>query len=424
MSQILKFEITDYELQDISDSQFMRLRTKIVSSGMNKHKLPIKLDTIKRASASLFGKPLLFKYNEQTEDFEGHMPTEISCGVYIDKNSFSFVQDEQNPEKQWLVADCVIWKHYYPEVVKVFEKREEVAISMEIEVLEYVRDENGFNEIAEFVFRGVTLLGQIFNPAIPNANAMVLSFSEMQEEAMKEFNIQTDVNLESSDAIKEAGQEESSICGELDTQTVVESDKEGEGMKPIKTEFEAEVAKDVAGEEEMAVKEDIECAKENIECVDVVESAKNVECVDMPESETEDGEKEEESESEVTVVCEETVAKSEFEKMEQDFTAKIEAMETELTTLREFKATVEKQEYEAKVDFAIDAVRADLTSEQVDEWREKSKEFSSVDAFTNSLKAFAYDVRVAKNPTEKEEFSRMEVITETITKTQSKSIWA
>jgi len=82
-----------------------------------------------------------------------------------------------------------------------------------------------------------------------------------------------------------------------------------------------------------------------------------------------------------------------FSTLEKDF----EALKEENTKLLEFKANVEEQERQSKIEFAINSVADDLTQEQIDEWREKAKEFSNPDDFSNAIKAFAYSVAKSKN---------------------------
>ena len=64
-----------------------------------------------------------------------------------------------------------------------FEKHDgEKPISMEIQIVESQQKDDK-TEILSFVFLGVTLIGD--SPAIPNAKATVLKFSEMVEEVKK-----------------------------------------------------------------------------------------------------------------------------------------------------------------------------------------------------------------------------------------------
>ena len=185
MDNKLSFTISKYSLQEINDNQLAKLRLWIVSDGNNRHNMPISLDTIKQAAFSLVGKPVLYKYSARQQDFLEHEPDEIPCGVFLEDCNIQFVPDEENKEKTWLVADAIIWKYYCPEIIEVFQRDQEKSISMEIQILDSKRTEDNMEEITSFVFLGVTLLGSMYSPAIPNAKAKVLKFSELVEATKK-----------------------------------------------------------------------------------------------------------------------------------------------------------------------------------------------------------------------------------------------
>lgn len=181
MDNVLSFKVNKYNIQDISDNQLAKIEMWVVKSGDNKHNLPISEDAIKKAANTLVGKPILYKYNKYTKDFMGHEIDEIPCGVVLSKDDIRFEYDENG--ELWLVATAYIWKYYCPEVMEVFEKHDgEKPISMEIQLVE-TKENGDKTEILSFVFLGVTLIGD--SPAIPNAKATVLKFSEMVEEVKK-----------------------------------------------------------------------------------------------------------------------------------------------------------------------------------------------------------------------------------------------
>lgn len=181
MDNVLSFAVNKYNIQDISDNQLAKIEMWVAKSGDNKHNLPITEDAIRQSADTLVGKPILYKYNKYTKDFMGHEVDEIPCGVVLSKDDIRFEYDEN--EELWLVATAYIWKYYCPEVMEVFEKHDgEKPISMEIQLVE-TKENDDKTEILSFVFLGVTLIGD--SPAIPNAKATVLKFSEMVEEVKK-----------------------------------------------------------------------------------------------------------------------------------------------------------------------------------------------------------------------------------------------
>ena len=181
MNNVVRFTINKYNIQDISDNQLAKIEMWVAKNGDNKHNLPITEDAIRQSADTLVGKPILYKYNKYTKDFMGHEIDEIPCGVVLSKDDIRFEYDEN--KELWLVCTAYIWKYYCPEVLEVFKKHDgEKPISMEIQIVDsQQKDEK--TEILSFVFLGVTLIGD--SPAIPNAKATVLKFSEMVEEVKK-----------------------------------------------------------------------------------------------------------------------------------------------------------------------------------------------------------------------------------------------
>lgn len=100
-----------------------------------------------------------------------------------------------------------------------------------------------------------------------------------------------------------------------------------------------------------------------------------------------------------------TVSLEEFEALK----VKYFALETELSeskkaydtlllkcnSLEEYKNNKESENMKNAIEIALNSVSHILSSEQIDEWREKSQKCSitNVDEFTNELKAFAFDVQ-------------------------------
>lgn len=522
MEKVLSFAIDKYNIQDINDSQLTKVEMWVAKSGDNLHNMPITEEALRQAADTLVGKPILYKYNPHTKDFMGHEIDEIPCGTVLSRDDIRFEYDENND--LWLVCTAYIWKYYCPEVVEVFRRHDgEKPVSMEIKTLD-TRENGDKTEILSFVFLGVTLIGD--SPAIPNARAKVLKFSEVVEEVKKMLfavskeemgtgdPIRIDLSKEAADMttpwgsidkiklrddilraknyktlvnkcylVVEEGWEDApstklkypvcrikdhtlvlcktgcevalsflekntdasyyksakaklrkyyNILG-LDTKNF--ADKEGEDMTFNKDEFAQSFG--VSAEEiENILK--AACAKDDktkysfrdyddkyvyaydseankfvaipysIEDGDVkldFDAIKNVKLT----YEVVDGDIEKDTLLELIdelFAKKELEFKQEIEKLNQiiaDYEEKIrelEALKEENAKLLEFKQNVEEQERQAKIEFAINAVADDLTQEQIDEWREKAKEFSNPDDFANAIKAFAYSVAKSKKENE------------------------
>jgi hypothetical protein len=176
----LTFSIERAELiEQVSNSQLSKVRMWIAREGENSHGLPISKKAISLSKLSLVGKPILCKYNKYTDSFEGHEVDETPVGCFIKESE---IYEEEIDGQTWIIADGYIWSKYFPEVMRVFEKDENNSskISMEIEIIEAGDNEYGSDGINLFSYMGVTLIG--VEPAIKEAQATVLRFSEMVKE--------------------------------------------------------------------------------------------------------------------------------------------------------------------------------------------------------------------------------------------------
>jgi len=194
----LKFSVDDFSIEENETSHFAILDMKIVSSGMNAHRLPITEDAIKNASPSLYGKPVLTHYIEEEDALGGHDPEEIPIGVFLNNETDITKEDGTT----WLSAKAYVWKKYFPHVLEVFRKNDgKTNISMEIEVLNSNFENDGYEWIKEFSFLGVTAIG--VTPAITGSGGTVLQFSDLMNKATKEFSSRyASMNFEIPSAVK------------------------------------------------------------------------------------------------------------------------------------------------------------------------------------------------------------------------------
>ncbi len=170
----LNFSIDKYDLQEISDTEIMKIRMWIVSEGDNRHGKPISWEAIVAARPTLIGKPVVALYDKYIKDFMGHEVLEVPIGVVLSDDDISFDTDEDG--KRWLVADGYLWYRYAKNATDVMSRDKIKNLSMEILVTE-----SGENDsIESFVFTGITLISS--TPAIPNARAEVIKFSEVTDE--------------------------------------------------------------------------------------------------------------------------------------------------------------------------------------------------------------------------------------------------
>jgi hypothetical protein len=473
LGEKLNFEIDKLELvEEVSNSSLAKIRMFIVSEGNNHHNMPISWDCIELSKTSLIGKPVLCKYNEKTQQFEGHEFDEIPVGVFL---KLEEIYEEKYLEKRWLVADAYIWKNYFPHIMDVFKKQDgESNVSMEISVLESAENELGQTEIKLFAFQGVTLIGK--SPAVENAHAQVLKFSEMVKETEKILQSNFQQNHSSNENLN-------SDNAEVDvTLTIHNESKEDEMMLFNKEEFAKNLnltaneiyekleyicgsIKYKEGEYEYSRYYMRDYSSEYVYAYDRIdnkvlaipysvldgefvvdfEQIKSARLAYVLEEEGEADFKDALMELLLKLVAEkemtfnsekETLEKqfnevkdkfSELENEKLELNGKLENfsnLENEIEALKQFKANVEETEKKNKIEFAIQTVIDDLNQEQVNEWKNKVNEFESVDAFTNAIQSFAYSLTKNKKGKRKEEFDRISLpAVNQESETKSENVW-
>ena len=128
--------------------------------GVNRNNCNIEKECVEKSLQSFYNKPLLCILDNSyfpslSTDFVEHARTEedrkkfIAFGTIPESTTFKFEEAENG--KIYLSANVVIWKKYFPIIMKILEKREgNVKISIELAVVDGEQDENGILNIYEF----------------------------------------------------------------------------------------------------------------------------------------------------------------------------------------------------------------------------------------------------------------------------------
>jgi hypothetical protein len=439
----LKFAIDEIKIiQELSDSQLAIAEVYVCHDGMNSHELPISLDILKKATPTLINKFLVAGFDG--EDFKSHeRQKQLIIGFFPKENDFKYVKKN---DKTYLVANVIISKIYAKWAFDIFSKNNYKECSMEITILKTEIKEDGYEWILNFVFNGVTVLGNKYSAACEGSNVQITKFSldeliEKGEKVYKNFKNKEDKKLEDFDkkefakklglTANEAFQKMSEICS---------SEKyEIDGYNYTKyyvSDYDDVYVYAYSRENwnMVAIPYSISEANEILMNFDLVKEARIRPFVDdeiddgaiitfvediVKENEKQFSDKINNITSEKDALTEEiTNLKSKYYSLEKDnkilteekenFSEKITELESETTKLKEFKSNVEEQKKKDEIEFAIQSVSTDLTQEQIDEWREKAKDYENIDEYANAIKAFAFDV-TKKNPDKKSNFSRIHI---------------
>lgn len=188
MSQVkekikLNYEINDYDILDTHRDHAI-VRAKIVNIGRNNNDTSFSKESIERAIPTLYNIPLIGIYSDIERDFKSHAKNDMerkqtyAIGTIPESCNAHF---EKDMGMEYLVADIVVWKEYFPNFYDVIARNEEgqrqTTISMEISLLDYEKKDGVF-DITDFSFNGICLLGTNVRPGIPNAGLRVVRFEE------------------------------------------------------------------------------------------------------------------------------------------------------------------------------------------------------------------------------------------------------
>lgn len=195
MTEKLIFSIENAEMvNENPNSHFAVLSLDFFASGENLHEMYVSEDTLMRTADGIKNCPLVWKYDERLDDIYTHDKDEVPCG-FVPENSK--VESRKLPDgRTMLSVVAYVWKRYTGEILSFF-KRDggKKPVSVEMSVYKTKLLENGLTEILDYKYEAITILGSLVTPAIPLANASVLSFSQIKEEYKKdveeEFSVRT-----------------------------------------------------------------------------------------------------------------------------------------------------------------------------------------------------------------------------------------
>jgi hypothetical protein len=187
VNEKLNFTIDDARLvKEDPDSSFSLIELDFFASGDNHHKLYVDESTLLRTANTIKNCPVVWKYDSIHEDAGSHDPEEVPCGVVPESSEIKSRKLEDG--RTMLSTVSLVWKKYSGKILDFFKRDGDKPISVELTVLDRGENENGKDELFDYKFEAVTVLGKFISPAIPLARATVLQFAkEYQEDYMREF---------------------------------------------------------------------------------------------------------------------------------------------------------------------------------------------------------------------------------------------
>lgn len=336
------------------------IKVLYVSDEPNRNGTIITKNTAMKIAQSLPGSPIAGYYNEQTEDFEEHNRVlEIKNGEFkITKTTrpYGFVDlgakvwfqkylDDDSIEREYLLTEGWLWTGQYPEVARIIEKGNNQSMELDSKFVQgtWTKDYNNkqsFFIINEAIISELCILGEDYEPCFEGASITQFSLSFEEEFKTQLFSMMN----EFKQIIEEGG------TIPLDTTNEVQEVISEDG---IVTEVEAEVEITEYAEKKNEEKEGKSEQDNANNSQDSTEEEKCSECgkpVDECEcKKEEDKKKETYSLEEIPEYVELATAYSALVAENEGLKANIDSLNEQISSLTEFKKTVERKDKEEMI---------------------------------------------------------------------------
>lgn len=419
----LEFAVDGFEFEDVKDARFAKGIIHAFADGENAHTHPIETKVLIDCANSVYDIPLVCRYNGFTDDFMSHEADETPIG-FIKETSPTYsnpiVFEKHTDGRTFLVIKALIWKKYAKDAVRVFKNSEgKKAVSVEITITKG-EEIDGKVRVDEFVLDGITVLGDFVKPAVKDARIQV----EFAQDKTDYLN-----GLKFADTTEETGEQDMADENNMAQNSQVScaddttKPEDGENMSAVGTDgcaCNGNMADDGnAGSDKTDGNEDMsedgkngenmsEIPPQNCACDDNANMADNG---DNDENKpAEDGKKNDESKTDADDKSEKMSLETamsqiatmsdkinDLEAQNKAYMSQIESM-SDYEDLKQFKFATEqriKQEADMatmnKVMSDIAARGCNMSDEEKEALKAKFSEFSSVDAWSNYVKAQAFE---------------------------------
>lgn len=391
-------------------------RINVLSTAKNSHKINITEEILKRSASSLRGKWVIAEYDRFTNDVTTHTEDTHIIGIVPTNARIDFIKDG---EDTIMAVDAVISKLYATDIYDLFKHNNYRNVSVEMSVVNERESEleDGSTDIDDIIYHSICVLGLRYNGSCPSANMKIVQFSE--ENAENYYKTFSENESDNSATDSQEINKEQNMKKKTEAVSMSEEQKEAEVESVVEfAESEKDKKEDETKESDDKEKEMSECGDKEMSCGEDKEMSEDDKAEDTKEdSETEDKDKEmsEDSKELSEKEAEEEKDKDkdkEFACLEgadveladgvrkvfsSDKTFAVESvfsMAKELKELKEFKADIEKKDKEFAIDKVMAGVKPVLSEKEFDDFRKEGLACDNVDAFTNKVKAFAYDKKI------------------------------
>ena len=386
----LEFAVDGFEFEDVKDARFAKGIIHAFADGENAHTHPIETKVLIDCANSVYDIPLVCRYNGFTDDFMSHEADETPIG-FIKETSPTYsnpiVFEKHTDGRTFLVIKALIWKKYAKDAVRVFKNSEgKKAVSVEITITKG-EEIDGKVRVDEFVLDGITVLGDFVKPAVKDARIQV----EFAQDKTDYLN-----GLRFADTTKETGEQDMADENMAQNGQVSCAD---DTTKPEDSENMSAVGTDGCACNSNMEDDGNACSDKTDGNENMSEDGKN--CKNMSETQQQNCACNNKENMSLETAMSQIAAMSDkinkLEAQNKAYMSQIESM-SDYDALKQFKFATEqriKQEADMaimnKVMSEIAARGCNMSDEEKDALKAKFSEFSSADAWSNYVKAQAFE---------------------------------
>lgn len=412
----LEFAVDGFEFEDVKDARFAKGIIHAFADGENAHTHPIETKVLIDCANSVYDIPLVCRYNGFTDDFMSHEADETPIG-FIKETSPTYsnpiVFEKHTDGRTFLVIKALIWKKYAKDAVRVFKNSEgKKAVSVEITITKG-EEIDGKVRVDEFVLDGITVLGDFVKPAVKDARIQV-EFAQDKTDYLNGLKFADTTTEETGENM--ADENKMAQGSQVNCADDTNKPEDGENMSAVGTDgcaCNGNMADDenagsdnADGDENMAQlppenMSDDNKSDDGDETDDKSDNGDNNENKDDESKEDEKPEDDKSEKMSVEAAMSQIATMSdkinELEAQNKAYMSQIEAM-SDYEDLKQFKFATEqriKQEADMatmnKVMSEIAARGCNMSDEEKDALKAKFSEFSSADAWSNYVKAQAFE---------------------------------
>lgn len=176
MGKNFQLQVDNISLKESNDSDFLYLKIYAISDGVNRNNQEFLLEGFEKQIPTFYNKPILAYFNKKLNDTEEHnsdLDIDEFGNVFYDydyetaEKPVGVIPESQKiyvekvDGRSWIVIEnAVIWTEYNHRLSELIKKYLTKKVSVEIESLDQEILSNGVEQIKQFKFCGVTILGK------------------------------------------------------------------------------------------------------------------------------------------------------------------------------------------------------------------------------------------------------------------------